>query len=613
MARSPLGDAAVGKEIVGSHQGSGYEDGVARMRRLLDQMSAEVAVLDPPESTDEGRPTAASRATAPGRRGRRSAARRATEAIAAASVAPAADAAAPAPDAPITAAEPEPEPAPAAATAEVPFEGDARVRWWRHRWVMPAVTAVAVVLLSAVIWKLAGGGLQGWVVGLGMDEERGALMGTLIVAAAAAALAVAVGGSARAARLGGVVAVVAIEIIPFLVRGTRTSTTAGLTAHLRLRGWVLQPLGMLLLAVIVVSIGAALGQLLRSDLAGIVRAVRRRRGGWVGPGLVLLLALVAVGPAMTAVQDGPISALYDYSTPATGAREAGAALAAGGGAVPGTQGVNAPRAGTVDSLPGRLRPGHIESFQIDGRASLAYVPGDYNVERDRDFPVIYFLHGYPGNADQWVGDGAQLPEVLDQLIGSGELPPVIAVMPDGNGAALSDAEWGNSQRGDRVEDWLTMRVVPQVDQRYRTLGTAFRGVAGLSSGGFGAINLAFLHPDVFRWAASYSGFFEARRDIFGPTVAANSPMQVAPTLPESARMPVFLGTGTTDKVYAAQQAALAGVLARLGWEPVHQDAVGGGHGWEAWRLEMVHSLEWLGGLWGSDPGTPPQCRASCSG
>ena len=596
---------------MGAHQGTGYEDGVARMRRLLDQMSAEVAVLDPPESTDESRPTGASRGSAPGRKGRRSAARRATEAVAAAETA--APSAAAAPDTPaLDAAEPEPAPAPAAA-AEVPFEGDARVHWWRRPWVVPVVTAVAVVLLSAGLWKLVGSGLQGWVVGLGMDEERGALMGTLIVAAVAAALAVAVGGAARAARLGGVVAVVAIEIVPFLVRGSRTSTTAGLTAHLRLRGWVLQPLGMLLLAVIVVSIGAALGHLVRSDLAGLVRAVRRRRGGWVGPGLVLLLALIGAGPAMTAVQDGPISALYDYSTPATGAREAGAALAAGGGAVPGTQGVNAPRAGAADSLPGRLRPGHIEFVQVDGRASLVYVPGDYGVERDRDFPVVYFLHGYPGNADQWVGDGAQLPQVLDQLIGSGELPPVIGVMPDGNGAALSDAEWGNSQRGDRVEDWLTMRVVPEVDHRYRTLGTAFRGVAGLSSGGFGAINLAFRHPDVFRWAASYSGFFEARRDIFGPTVAANSPMQVAAALPESARMPVFLGTGNTDKVYVAQQSALAGVLAKLGWQPVHQDAVDGGHGWEAWRLEMVHSLEWLGGLWGSDPGTPPQCRSSCNG
>ncbi|MGH7748239.1 MAG: alpha/beta hydrolase, partial [Candidatus Dormibacteria bacterium] len=263
-------------------------------------------------------------------------------------------------------------------------------------------------------------------------------------------------------------------------------------------------------------------------------------------------------------------------------------------------------------VPGRQRPGHIESFTVDGRSALVYVPGDYAVETDRDFPVLYFLHGYPGNEDQWIGDGAQLPQVLDQVIGSGELSPVIAVMPNGNGQALSDAEWGDSQRGDHVEDWLVGRAVPEVDRRYRTLGTPFRGVAGLSSGGFGAINLALRHPDVFRWAASYSGFFNARRDIFGAAGPANSPALVAPQLVPVTRMPLFLGAGDTDRVFLGQQASFVNVLHGLGWQPVHEDLVAGGHGWEAWRLQMVHSLQWLGGLWGSDPGTP-SCRTSCNG
>jgi enterochelin esterase-like enzyme len=249
---------------------------------------------------------------------------------------------------------------------------------------------------------------------------------------------------------------------------------------------------------------------------------------------------------------------------------------------------------------------------VDGRPSLVYVPGDYAVERSRDFPVIYFLHGYPGNEDQWIGDGAQLPHILDQVIASGELPPVIAVMPNGNGQQLSDAEWGDSQRGDRVEDWLVNRAVPEVDARYRTLGTGFRAIAGLSSGGFGAINLALRHPGVFRWAASYSGFFAGRKDIFGPDAPANSPILVAPHVPPVARMPLFLGAGDADRVFLAQQAAFVHTLLSLGWQPVHEDIVAGGHGWEAWRLEMVHSLEWLGGLWGSDPETP-LCRASCNG
>lgn len=586
------------------------------MRRVLDQMSAEVAVLDPPASSEQDLSAAPPAAPAAPRRRRRLSRPAPPEETAAGAVgapAPVEETAAGA----VTALALLPAPTAVAGVESgeaAPAEGSTRgLRRW-PRWLWPLLSGLAVMVLSAGLWRVLGAGLQGWLVGLGMDDERGALLGTLLVAGGSAAVVVAAGGGIRAARVGGVLSLLAIEVGPFLVRATHTAATEGLTAHVRVRGWILQPLGMLLLALLVVSVGAALGQLLRSDLAGLVRAVRRRRGGWAGLGVLLLFAAVAGGPALTAVQDGPISALYDYSTPATGAAHdaGGPALAAGGATVPGTQGNPAPRAAFADALPGRQRPGHIEHLGVGGRPALVYVPGDYAVERSRDFPVIYFLHGYPGNEDNWIGDGAQLPQVLDQVIGTGELPPVIAVMPNGNGHALSDAEWGNSQRGDRVEDWLVSQAVPEVDRRYRTLGSPYRGVAGLSSGGFGAVNLAMRHPDVFRWAASYSGFFDARRDIFGALTPANSPRLIAPQLPPEARMPLFLGAGDSDRVYLAQQASFVQDLGHMDWQPVHQDLVAGGHGWEAWRLEMVHSLQWLGGLWGSDPGTPP-CRTACNG
>jgi len=568
-------------------------------------MSAEAAGLEPPPPADEGRRLTQT-ATADGeerRRRWRSAARGTlrAEVTAATEVA--------APEAPTATVEPV-EPA-AEALDEPPF-----TTLWRRlpapltRWRAAALSATSALLLTVVLWRIFGDGLQGWVVGLGMDEERGALMGTLIVAAGAAGLVVAVRGHLRGARLGAIVGFVLVQVIPFLVRGSRTPTTDGLTAHVRLRGWILQPLGMLLLAAIVVSIGAALGILVRSDLASLVRGLRRRgRGAWLGVTIVAVLAGMATGPALTAVQDGPISALYDYSaSPAGSAHAGGPALAAAG--VPGGSAPSHARAASAETLPGRNRPGHITAFTVDGRSSLVYLPGDYEAEPQRSFPVLYFLHGYPGNPDQWVGEGAQLPQVLDQLIASGELPPVIAVMPNGNGQALSDAEWGDSQKGDKVEDWLVGRAVPEVDRLYRTLGTHFRGVAGLSAGGFGAVNLALRHPDVFRWAASYSGYFMARKDIFGPLAPENSPALVATKVPSVSRMPLWVGAGETDKVYLAQQAKFVSDLRGLGWLPLREELVPGGHGWEAWRLELVGSLRWLGGLWGSDPGIP-QCRGVC--
>jgi enterochelin esterase-like enzyme len=164
-----------------------------------------------------------------------------------------------------------------------------------------------------------------------------------------------------------------------------------------------------------------------------------------------------------------------------------------------------------------------------------------------------------------------------------------------------------------VERWLTTQVVPGLDSRYRTLGAHYRGIAGLSAGGFGAVNISIHHPDLFRWAASYSGYFTARTDIFGSLAPANSPDQTASRLAAALRMPLFISVGDTDREYLDAHHRFVQQLQGLGWAPLQSEVVAGGHGWEAWRAEMVDSLRWLGTLWGPAPGvTPPSPTPSPS-
>jgi enterochelin esterase-like enzyme len=244
----------------------------------------------------------------------------------------------------------------------------------------------------------------------------------------------------------------------------------------------------------------------------------------------------------------------------------------------------------------------MDTFSVAGHRVVAYLPAVYNAEPQGRFPVVYFLHGFPGNPEQWFGSGAQLPAVLDQLIDDHKLPPLIAVMPDGNGVHLSDTEWGNTAAGDRVETWLVNRVVSAVDARYGGLGATYRGIAGFSAGGFGAVNLAVRHPSVFRWAASWSGLFTARSDIFGAAAKANSPQLTGPHLPVAQRMPLYVADGEGDLDFRAETQRFVATLRQAGWSPLKAESVGGGHGWEAWRAEMVDSLVWLGALWGPHPG-----------
>jgi enterochelin esterase-like enzyme len=488
-------------------------------------------------------------------------------------------------------------------------------------------TTAASLLVCVAAFLIAGSALQNWAVGLGMDDGRGALIATLLIVAMGAAVAAMASGRTGAPRAGAALAFWAIEIGPFLVRGTRVQTTPGLSAHLTLSGWFVQPIGMVLLAGVAISLGAAGGVLARRDLAGLARLVRSRIGARAALPVAGVLVYLGAGAGAVALQDGPVSALYSYSPsamvkPASPPPVAPAPppptlashtpeppepvlTSADEGSVP-TLVRRGPDRVPVPAPPPEHRPGvsNIDTVSIGGRHVNVYVPAVYDTSPNRAFPVLYFLHGYPGNHGQWLGSGAQLPGVLDQMIASGQMPPVLAVQPDGNGELHSDAEWGDA-RGDHVERWLTTEVVPDIDGRYRTLGARYRGIAGLSAGGFAAVNIALHRPDLFRWAGSYSGYYAARADIFGSEAPANSPDQTASGLPAGQRMALFLGVGDTDREYIGAHHRFAAQLQGLGWAPLQSEVVGGGHGWEAWRVEMVSSLRWLGTLWGPAPGVPP--------
>jgi enterochelin esterase-like enzyme len=491
--------------------------------------------------------------------------------------------------------------------------GGTAARARRHR-----LAAVAPALLAVVAaWALAGRPLHDWVVGLGMDDERGALIASLLLVLTGAAACTAAGAGTAATRWGCLLALCAVEVGPFLVGSARVPAIPGLHARVVVWGWLVQPVGMLLMGWVTATAGAALGTLLRSDLLAAWRALRRRRLLWLGvlPGL----ALLAVGwrAATTALQDGPLADLYTYATapaPAPPPHHTSAVAHRVGGVPPRSAGSSESRVSTPPVPPVHqlqvLQSGHLVTLRIGGREVDVDLPAAYDTEPSAAFPVVYLLHGYPGTQTQWL-TGGQLPGVLEQLIATRAIPPLIAVLPDGTGQVDGDAEWGDTAAGDTVEQWLTGQVIPAVDARFRTLGARYRGIAGLSAGGFGAVNLATRHPDLFGWAASYSGYFTARRDIFGEQAPANSPAETVRQLNAARRMPLFIGIGSQDTEFLADNRRFEAELRRLGWAPLDTDLVPGGHGWLAWRLEMVHSLEWLGTLWGpglnqpAPPARPP--------
>ncbi|MFG1707769.1 alpha/beta hydrolase-fold protein [Nonomuraea sp. M3C6] len=130
-----------------------------------------------------------------------------------------------------------------------------------------------------------------------------------------------------------------------------------------------------------------------------------------------------------------------------------------------------------------------------------YLPAGYDRGADRH-PVLYLLHGRGDTMQAWT----RVKTVLDDMIRTKRIPPVIAVMPDApwneRGNWYVDSRY---TEGRPVETALTRDLVAHVDATYRTAPIReARLVGGYSMGGAGALRFALAHQDLFGAAAVLS-------------------------------------------------------------------------------------------------------------
>lgn len=128
-----------------------------------------------------------------------------------------------------------------------------------------------------------------------------------------------------------------------------------------------------------------------------------------------------------------------------------------------------------------------------------YLPADYDYSQ-RSYPVVYLLHGYTDDNTGWL-QFADINRLADRAIADGTIPPMIIIMPD------ADSSWYiNSYDGkEKYEDFFIGEFIPSVEKTYRIKAQKrFRGVAGLSMGGYGSLIYALKHPDYFAAAAPLS-------------------------------------------------------------------------------------------------------------
>jgi enterochelin esterase-like enzyme len=181
--------------------------------------------------------------------------------------------------------------------------------------------------------------------------------------------------------------------------------------------------------------------------------------------------------------------------------------------------------------------------------------------------------------------------VQDELVALHRARPMILVMPYGSTGSFTDKEWANGVRPHEAwETFLARDVVHAVDARYRTIRSGqSRAIAGLSEGGYAALNIAIHHPGEFRVIESWSGYQHADpvRSVFGQDQALmnrNSPqltVGAAAGALNKAHTYFWFYSGTGDRSLK-ENYRFARTLARLHL-PYRYAVVHGGHNWAIWR------------------------------
>jgi enterochelin esterase-like enzyme len=253
-----------------------------------------------------------------------------------------------------------------------------------------------------------------------------------------------------------------------------------------------------------------------------------------------------------------------------------------------------------------------------------YLPPDYRTS-ERHYPIIYMLHGGDDGEDADWFRFAKINVMLDRLIGSGDIPAVIVVTPDGRREAANRNYTYYMNDADGVFRWEDMFVqdfVPTIEKQYRAIGTEkARAIAGLSMGGYAALAYAMRHPELFVAAAALSAALRTDNQIVSMDQAGYdrrygkawgmglvgvtrlndryrdySVLDMVDALPlqNLKATPLYIDCGAEDRFFFDGNAILHEKLRDKGVTHAFMSRPGG-HDWDYWRSGMEGAVRFVAG------------------
>src|SRR5215470_4679691 len=286
-----------------------------------------------------------------------------------------------------------------------------------------------------------------------------------------------------------------------------------------------------------------------------------------------------------------------------------------------------PQAGTQPGTDPRVTYGTFHSAALDKDVNYAILlPASYNKDAKRLYPVLYFLHGMNGNEREFERRG--VAATFEKMESAGKIGEFIIVSPAGG-----NSFYINSKSGVRYEDAIVKDLIPYIESTYRAIGTQRgRAIQGISMGGFGALMIAFKHPEMFSSVTAHCAALfpelpkpsgEDRRAqflagligrIFGDPpddnyFKANNPFDLADSnlaAIKKSGIKIYFDVGDQDRYgFTQPNKAFDEKLNKAGL--AHEFHVfPGSHGWEYMLSVADHSYEFL---WKNFPAAAGAARA----
>jgi S-formylglutathione hydrolase FrmB len=153
----------------------------------------------------------------------------------------------------------------------------------------------------------------------------------------------------------------------------------------------------------------------------------------------------------------------------------------------------------------RAATGRVECNKVQSKIlarSVSYcvvLPASFDADKTKRFPILYSLHGLGDNEQFFVHSG--LWNLVEDMQEKGELKEFLIATPEGGADFYINSKDGKN----RYEDFLLQEFFPLIEKHYpAAAGRANRAVSGVSMGGYGALHLAFKHPQLFVSVSGHS-------------------------------------------------------------------------------------------------------------